>query len=617
VPFTNKNLTDKEKRRNARFPYWVLATSIFLTVLATYNFYTNALNKDSIRFQNEVGRVQSQIENKISLYTALLKGGRGFVESATELNREKFSKYVESLELDKNYAGVQGIGYTKIVSPDEREELTRLMLAEGYADFKIFPDTDDKTPRQPVIYFAPETEDNMRAVGFDMAAEEVRRATLQQAADGGRSIASAKINLFGENADAAANNTGFLIFLPIYKNGAALGGIAQRRKNLSGYIYGSFRAADFLSEIQKNTMSYNIAIRIFDGEKKPENLLAQTVLGESENSFDGNGGADGNFSSDNELSVEGRRWLLQYSTLPSFAQQSSVGWTLLIFLSGVIFSLLLFAITYWEISARTTLQQTASELFELQGQKQILLEKEQKARLSAERASLAKDEFIAAVSHELRTPLNSIAGWTSILKTENLSTTTKSLALAKIEKNLRAQTKMVEELLDYSQIVSGAIELNGGEIVFSELFENSFAEFAEKAREKNIELTKENTLNGQKISGDGEKLKRVLHNLFSNAVKFTQAGGRISAIVSESDDGCVQMKIADNGEGIREEFLPFVFERFKQADASRTRHFGGLGLGLAVSRRIVEMHKGTIEANSAGSGKGSVFTVKFPVVKKN
>ncbi len=285
-------------------------------------------------------------------------------------------------------------------------------------------------------------------------------------------------------------------------------------------------------------------------------------------------------------------------------------------MSGVIFSLLLFGITYWEVSARTTLQQTASELFELQGQKQILLEKEQKARLSAESASRAKDEFIAAVSHELRTPLNAIAGWTSILKTENLSGKTKSLALDKIEKNLRTQTKMVEELLDYSQIVSGAVELMGGEIVFSELFENSFEEFEAKAREKNIELTKENTLNGQKISGDDEKIKRVLHNLFSNAVKFTQTGGRISAKVSETKDGSVQLKIADNGEGIREEFLPFVFERFKQADASKTRHFGGLGLGLAVSRRIVELHKGTIEADSAGSGKGSVFTVKFPVVKR-
>ncbi len=608
MPDYVEKLKDGENKKNANFPYWVLAISIFLTFALTYNFYQNALNKDSIRFANEVGRVQTQIENKINLYVALLKGGRGFVESATDLNRENFSKYIESLEVERNYGGMQGIGYTKIISLNEQVDLTNRMLAEGYTEFRIFPEADKKY-YQPVIYLEPQNEANKKAVGFDMSAETSRREALEQARDTATAVASARVKLVEEDEENA--KTGFLIFLPIYKNGGASGNLEERRKNLSGYIYSSFRANDFLSEIQKNTTTYDIAIRIYDAENKKENLLAQTVLGDNQNS-DNN--MEGNYSSVKELEVAGKKWILEYGTLPTFAQQSSVGWTILIFLSGLIFSLLLFAITYWEVSARATLQKTAAELFELQGQKQILLEKEQKARLSAEQANKTKDEFIAIVSHELRTPLNAIAGWTNILKMENLSLNTKKLALEKIEKNLRSQTKLVEELLDYSQIISRTTNLEDSQINFSEMFENVFQEFAPIAEEKRIELIKDNRLNGQMILGD-EKIKLVIHNLFSNAVKFTDAGGRISAVVSE-DQGSVLMSIKDNGKGISWEFLPHIFERFRQADNSITRNFGGLGLGLAISNHIVKLHNGTIEANSDGKGKGSVFTVRVPIIRE-
>ncbi len=197
---------------------------------------------------------------------------------------------------------------------------------------------------------------------------------------------------------------------------------------------------------------------------------------------------------------------------------------------------------------------------------------------------------------------------------ENHSPNTKNLALEKIEKNLRSQTKLVEELLDYSQIISRTTNLVGNQINFSEMFENVFQEFAPKAEEKSIELIKDNRLNGQMILGD-EKIKLVIHNLFSNAVKFTDAGGRISAVVSE-DDGSVLMSIKDNGKGISREFLPHIFERFRQADTSMTRNFGGLGLGLAISNHIVKLHNGTIEANSDGNGKGSIFTVRVPIVRE-
>jgi signal transduction histidine kinase len=242
-----------------------------------------------------------------------------------------------------------------------------------------------------------------------------------------------------------------------------------------------------------------------------------------------------------------------------------------------------------------------------------LLEKEQKARLSAEQANKTKDEFIAVVSHELRTPLNAISGWTRILRTDNLSNNTKNLALDKIERNLRSQTELVEELLDYSQIISGNINVEDEKVDFSKVFENTFQEIEATARNKEIELIKDNKLNEHQILGNEDKIKIVVYNLLSNAVKFTHCGGKVE--VSASINGRnIQMIVKDNGKGISPDYLPHVFDRFQQADNSITRAHGGLGLGLAISHHIVELHKGSIEAKSEGIGKGAIFIVKFPFV---
>ncbi|MDQ6787248.1 MAG: CHASE domain-containing protein [Acidobacteriota bacterium] len=601
---------ENESKKNAILPYLVLALSIFITCGVTYNFYNSAVSKDTIRFNNEVGLIQSAIENKINLYTALLKGGRGFIESSVEPNRESFSRYVESLEIDKNYAGIEGIGYNKTILPTEREALAKAMAEQGYADFKISPESE-KESYQVVLFLEPQNANNEKLIGFDLASEKNRSEAMLQATDTAMPIISAKIKL--DEIDEKKSQTGFLIFLPVYKNGRIPANLEERRKNLLGYIFSSFRANEFLSEIQKNTKSYNLAIKIYDIEKKDENLLAQTALGDNKE-FVGN--MEGNYSTSKEIYLAGRRWTLEYSTLPEFGEQSSIGWTILIFISGIIFSFLLFSATHWEITARNTLEKTAAKLFDLQKQKQILLEKEQKARISAEQANKTKDEFIAVVSHELRTPLNAISGWSNILKTENLSGNTKKLAFEKIEKNLRLQTELIEELLDYSQIISGTITFDGREINFSEMFENTFEEFEPKAREKQIELIKDNQLNGQKILGDDEKIKLVIQNLLSNAVKFTPAGGQIKAVLTENA-GVIQMVIKDSGKGISAEFLPFIFERFRQADASSTRNFGGLGLGLAITNQIVRLHHGTINATSEGKGKGAIFTIKLPVLARN
>ena len=585
----------------------VLVVSLILTIGVTYLFHQSAKNKDLLRFNNEVFRIQAVIENKINLYLALLKAGRGFVESSRQLNRETFAGYVNSLDLKKNYVGVEGIGYNKILLPEEREAFIKQMKSEGFDNFKIFPESN-KDLYHAVVYLEPLNEFNKKVIGFDMSTEVKRRAALERARDSGEVTASAKVSLFPENESDSPK--GFLIYLPIYNNGEVPQTVDERRKNLEGYIFNLFRAKDFLNEVQKSTSASDVAIKIYDGEASEENLLAQT---EAKINKDFTNQINEHYAREEELEVGGRKWIIKYSTLPAFAQQSSLGWTLLMLLIGSSFSFLLFGLTYWESSARAKLQIIAAELFESEKQKQILLENEQKARLSAELANKAKDEFISVVSHELRTPLNAIAGWTQILKADSLSKNTKNLALSKVEKNLHSQIELVEQLLDYSQIITENINAKDEKVDFSRLFEEVIQEIEPAAREKEIELASDNQLNGHQILGNEDKIKIVIQSLLSNAVKFTEAGGKIEAKAFIEGEN-IQTIVRDNGKGISPDFLPHIFDRFHQADNSITRIHGGLGLGLAISHHIVKLHNGTIKAESEGTGKGSTFTVKFPFV---
>lgn len=584
----------------------MLAVSLLLTVAVAYNFHQNAQNKDKIRFTGEVSRLQAALENKINLYIALLKGGRGFIESNRTINRENFAEYVKSLELEKNYTGVQGIGYIQNVSSSERAAFIEKIKSEGSTDFEIYPAAEKKDYRV-VTYLEPSANRHQKIIGFDISSEEEWSEAATRAAESGEAAASGKVTLPQEGGDA---QTGFLIYLPIYGNANSTGGKA---KKLSGFIYSPFRAENFIKEIQNNQSASDIAIKIYDGKIDQSALLMQTAAQKTEN-----GGTDASesYTAQKELNVAGKKWLIQFESLPAFTAQSSAGWTPIILITGVILSLLLFGMTYWETFARIKLQATAVELAELERQKQGLLEKEQKARLSAEQANKTKDEFIALVSHELRTPLNTIAGWTRILKSDDLAENTRNLALEKIEKNLRSQTKLVEELLEYAQIVAGTVNLETKEFSFSKTFESMFSEIEPAAQEKNLSLIRENQLNGQSVLGDENKIKLVIYNLLDNAIKFTDAGGKIEIVLTERD-GEILMTIRDSGRGISSEFLPHIFDRFTQADSSSTRGSGGLGLGLTISHHIVKLHNGTIDATSEGIGRGAVFTVKVPRFTKS
>ena len=594
-------------------PYLLLATLLILTIGVTYLFYQNSTNKDSLRFKNEVDHIQTALESRIVLYTALLKSGRGFIQSNENLTRADFANFVESLELEKNYVGGQGIGYTKLFSPEERESLINQMRErEGFEEFNIFPNSESNL-QQAILFLEPLTDTNRKAIGYDMSTEVNRRRAMEQARDTGEAAVSGKVMLLQE--PEPEKQSGFLIYLPIYKNGITPSTLILRQRNIQGFVYSPFRAGSFLKEVQRATDTETIAVQIFDGEPILKNLMAQTG-DSSEKDFLPQ--IRSNFEDSKNLSFAGRQWLINYKTLPEFDSQSSSGWTPFIFVFGLIFSFSVFGLAFWESISRGKLQTVAEELFNSEKQKRELLIKEKEARHAAELASTAKDEFISVVSHELRTPLNSIAGWTRILQTNHLSDEKRQMALEKIERNLRQQTSLVDDLINYTQMIAEKPILEVEPTVVSEVFEEVYKKIEKEAVEKNIELHKDNRLNGSVILCNRESIKTVFNNLLKNAVKFTPNGGKVETkLFKGRDNKEIEFVIRDSGIGIDADFLPHIFESFSQADSSITRQHGGLGLGLAISKHIVNMHNGTIEAKSEGNGAGAVFILKIPFEPEN
>ncbi|HEX8237982.1 MAG TPA: PAS domain-containing sensor histidine kinase [Abditibacteriaceae bacterium] len=235
----------------------------------------------------------------------------------------------------------------------------------------------------------------------------------------------------------------------------------------------------------------------------------------------------------------------------------------------------------------------------------------EQARQKAEEANDAKDRFLATLSHELRTPLTSMMGWVHLLCTRELDKEAQSMALSSIDRNCHAQLKLIEELLDVSRIVSGKFTLEMSRVNMKELVEQAVEAVCPTAQEKNIDLNCQLDSSTESVPGDAQRLNQVVLNLLSNSIKFTPEGGQVSVVLQNSPTK-VQLEVTDNGKGISPEFLPQVFERFRQADLSETRKQGGLGLGLAIVKHIVELHGGQVSAESDGPGKGATFRVCLP-----
>jgi PAS domain S-box-containing protein len=252
-----------------------------------------------------------------------------------------------------------------------------------------------------------------------------------------------------------------------------------------------------------------------------------------------------------------------------------------------------------------------SERKRAEDEKSRLLASERAARSAAEHANRMKDEFLATLSHELRTPLNAIVGWSQLLKA-GYDEKDLEQGLATIERNARLQTRLIEDLLDMSRIISGKLRLDIQRVMPSKIIEAATESIRPAAQAKGINLEQILDPNAGPVAADPGRLQQIVWNLLSNAIKFTPKGGRIQVQLARVNSH-VELSVADNGQGIAPQFMPYLFDRFRQADPSTTRRHGGLGIGLAITKQLVDLQGGEISAHSDGEGHGASFRVALPL----
>ncbi len=269
------------------------------------------------------------------------------------------------------------------------------------------------------------------------------------------------------------------------------------------------------------------------------------------------------------------------------------------------------------LSKWVAIQRDVTDRVHVQQERERVFKAEHAARLEGERVGRLKDEFLATLSHELRTPLNAILGWSSILKDADTHVNPAEVAQAVevIERNARAQVQLIEDLLDMSRIISGKARLEIESLPLSRVIAEAVESVRHAAEAKGINIVEATDPLAPPVHGDATRLRQVFWNLLSNAIKFTPRNGRIEVRQHQTGraDGEAEVVVRDNGQGIAEDFVPYIFDRFRQSDASASRRHGGLGLGLSIVKQLVELHGGTVSVASDGLGKGATFTVKLPV----
>ena len=786
-------------RNRVLLPYLILLLGFCFTFVVYYYFYKLTYEQDRIRFNSSVQEIQDQVRLRIATSTALLRAGTGLFAASDFVDAHEFESFVTEIELEKNYPGVEGIGYSVRFDPEDKAQLVTSMKRQGFPNFKVWPDDSPRNEYNAIIYLQPNSIRNQGAIGYDMGTNETRRQAMDAARDSGKPFASGRVHLVQERDLPVVNRqSGFLIYVPVYRKNALLDTEQQRRDALLGFVYSPLRAEDFINAVI-GSKTYDVNFQVYDGtEAKPENLLGSVGNEIS---------AKPTFTVAKQQDVEGRKWTVAFVTNPSFETHSNKYLLKYTLIFGGLLSLLFAAVTRAEVRARSraelsadelkksettirsTLQEreraeealrTTSEALRDADQRALLeyerlldriktfaqalgtarelhaifsalrqftnvsvpcngffvslydpvrdvrtccygwadneelevselppmpvtasgpnsravrtgevvitndymrtqqggvvvgpdnglrpdssmavpmavmgriigtievqsynknvyrpehvtamgmaanltavaienvrlLELERTARQAAEESNRLKDEFLATVSHELRTPLTAILGWSRLLEGGTLDDTVTQQAVEVIWRNAKAQAQIVDDILDVSRIITGNLYIDLHPLEVVPVVDNAINVVRPTADAKGIKIEKYFDSAPAMISGDGNRLQQVVWNLLSNAVKFTDSGGRVCVKVARVG-GAVEVSVSDTGRGISKEFLPYVFDRFRQADSTTTRQHGGLGLGLAIARHLVEIHGGTINAESRGEGRGATLTIRLPLI---
>jgi len=574
-------------------PPLVSAGVLVLTAITVAIVAHDTTAKARERFARAVQLTRTAIEYRMGTHVATLRGVAGLFVASEQVTRREFRLYVQQLDLPQRLPGALGIGWSQRLEPGAREAFTRAARAEGLAGFRVWPE-GERSEYHTIRYLEPFDSPNRAAIGYDMHTEATHAAAMDRARDRARASATARVTLVQDAAGGQAQ-PGFLVYLPVYAGGDVPATVPERRARLAGFVYSAFRADDLFRAVLASQDAPPLDLEVYDGNgpPAPEHLLHRTPRDDPPS------GHPPRFATTTRVRVAGRIWKLAVASQPAFDASVASSAPALLLATGLGAALLLFGFLRVQIEARLRAEEATLEL--------------QRSEEALREAGRAKDDFLASLSHELRTPLGNVLMWAQLLRTRAGEPESAARAVETIERNARMLGRLIDDLLDVSRIVSGKLSLSMRPTELGAVVRAAIEAAQPGADAKRLAIAFDDGGAPRWVSGDPARLQQVVGNLLSNAIKFTSEGGRVGVRL-DAPRGRARLTVTDTGTGIAPGMLPHVFERFRQADSRSTRAHGGLGLGLAIVRHLVERHGGSVTAESEGMGRGATFTVQLPLL---
>lgn len=590
-----------------------LITMFAAVVLFFLFFRAQETNNLQVEFDQRTDRQIQELQKKFENYLNTLYATQSFFAGSSKVDEQEFHAFTHNL-LIRN-PGIQGLSWNAYVADKDRDTFEKEIQQQNRSDFQILDWKENgqgvsasHRPEYVVITYMEPNKSNAKALGFDIMTIPDRRKALIRARDTGSPSATSRLRLIQE----VENQFGFVVFLPVYKNGLSHVSISERRKNLEGFVAAVFRINDVV----------NIALQHTDREGIEMSIIDESAVGSdkifypqsSPNKLD----ETGYLSRDIPIEIAGRRWIAHFTLSPTYLvkHKSFQAWS---FLLGAMLFTGLFGVLLLIMTGRTSMVEKLVKVRTLALQKvNVALRDEIAERKQAERQALEalqiKSDFTSMVSHELRTPLTAVKESVEIVQdgTAGPISDEQKTFLETAIRNVERLARLINDVLDFQKLTSGNqfAEMQMTENDLNEVVTNTANDFHLLAKKNGLEIVLQLSKDIPPLQFDRDKITQVLTNLLSNALKFTDKGKII--ITTQKFQNLVRTSVQDQGIGVKEEDVSRLFQVFSQIDTGVSRKTGSTGLGLAISKQIIEAHQGTIGVESVFS-KGSIFYFTLPI----
>lgn len=582
-------------------PVLFFITGISIVTLSVVITEGSLKQQTNERFLNLSQEIEHGIIDKYKLYEQSLNGGLGLYEASNYVSREEWEQFIAIQNIGEKLDGINGVGFIKYLEKDEVPAFVERYAAEKNSAFQVYPETqyDNKF----VIKYIEPTEPNKDAIGLDIGFEDNRREAAERSIKTGMPALTNKIELVQDNKARA----GFLLLIPYFKQSAA----DAQEKAIYGWIYAPFIGENFLDDLQR-LADGEVTFAVYDGDENDSaNLIYKHAAFDKEVT-------SSQLIQTSEIKLAGQTWRIVFKSTPTFVNAVKSYLPLLQALLGLIITTLLSAITYNQNTREETVKKLVTvKTQELQALSESLEETVKERTSELEKANQAKDMFLANMSHELRTPLNSILGLTKMLLDEKDIPEDHILTLQTVYRASSSLLSIVNDVLDISKIEAEMIVLELHPFELKSFISSVVDQLKPLASQKGL-LLKDNTqeLPETIVASDTLRLSRIILNLGSNATKYTISGevNVETSLIAHEDDEYInfECKVSDTGVGIPEDKIDHIFEKFTQAEESTERKFGGTGLGLNITKQLIELMGGTIRVQSKPN-EGSTFTIEIPL----